>query len=471
MRALTAGLVALQVLTPTLAAGSAADGGPGCAPDRPAIAHHAGGVVLDPQPAGGPVPCGVSTGFPASENRIGVTRSGAVIYSPALTHLAAGVDCPYNIIDSGCAGVAVTTDDGRIWRAILPPGPQGTPGTYYAMQDHQMYSDKDTGRFFWTNPVNPGGQTAVVFTDDDGRTWTYSQACCSGSENPRPVSAVAPAGHPEPRGYPKVVYLCANVAGWPVAVAVNAGICSKSLDGGMTWIQLGQGLSWRQYMPAHYECLGAFDEHAGYPAPASNGSLYTIVTCGGKSFLARSDDEAATWPIVRQIERTGELRTDAEDNLYVVRAVPNAAPARVLLSVSRDEGLSWSPEIDVLAPGVTVINRWFVAVGAPGHVAVSYYGQRPDQTAFDGYLTETLGAFDAEPVFWSGQLNDPSRPLLRSTTYPLFNDYNGVDIAPDGTAWAGFQEACGSAQTDPGCITLQHSTKNDFGFAGRLKRG
>jgi hypothetical protein len=59
--------LACAILAPALAA---ATPGPGCDPSRPAIAHYASGVVLDPQPANGPVPCGVYTGFPGGETRI-----------------------------------------------------------------------------------------------------------------------------------------------------------------------------------------------------------------------------------------------------------------------------------------------------------------------------------------------------------------------------------------------------------------
>src|SRR5437016_1758856 len=44
--------------------------GPGCAPERPAIAHHAGGVVVE-SPRGKahtpPIPCTSSTGFRTAE--------------------------------------------------------------------------------------------------------------------------------------------------------------------------------------------------------------------------------------------------------------------------------------------------------------------------------------------------------------------------------------------------------------------
>src|SRR6266705_387620 len=60
-----------------------AAGLPGCDPTRPAVAHHAGGPALDPQPTNGPVPCGVLNGWPIIETRIEVTDH-AVVQIPAL---------------------------------------------------------------------------------------------------------------------------------------------------------------------------------------------------------------------------------------------------------------------------------------------------------------------------------------------------------------------------------------------------
>src|SRR5260370_33650808 len=58
--------------------------GPGCDPARRATAHHAGGVVLSPQPLGGPVACTISTGFPGAESFLFEAAGGAEIYTPAV---------------------------------------------------------------------------------------------------------------------------------------------------------------------------------------------------------------------------------------------------------------------------------------------------------------------------------------------------------------------------------------------------
>src|SRR5262245_28645294 len=58
-----------------------ADLGPGCAPERHAIAHHAGGVLVE-KPHGKahtpPIPCATRTGWRTSEPSIVVTNEGDV---------------------------------------------------------------------------------------------------------------------------------------------------------------------------------------------------------------------------------------------------------------------------------------------------------------------------------------------------------------------------------------------------------
>jgi hypothetical protein len=212
-----------------------------------------------------------------------------------------------------------------------------------------------------------------------------------------------------------------------------------------------------------------------------------MVTCGGATYLAKSTDEGETWPILQTAAGTpleipaaapaspvdarqhAELRTDASGNLYLAQTGGEG----LVLQISHDEGRTWSPALDVAAPGVAVVGTWNMAVREPGHVAVSYYGQRAGQDTWDGYLTETrdaLRAFSGHPTFWSAQLNDPARPLMytedqtRGTLY-VNVDFIGADIGPDGTPWASFVEDCGPSPSAPRCRAQGHQTR---GFAGHF---
>jgi hypothetical protein len=94
-------LAAPPLVTPAKAGGlNAAKRGPGCDPDRPAVAHRAGGVPLaslpsvrgaDPvrgshsRPMRAPIPCVVEVGPTTETANIGVTSNGTVFYAPWVT--------------------------------------------------------------------------------------------------------------------------------------------------------------------------------------------------------------------------------------------------------------------------------------------------------------------------------------------------------------------------------------------------
>ena len=484
-------IVAVVVVTaPTTLISGAATSRVGCSTSRHAIAADAAGHVLRPQPAGAPIPCGTTTGFGAGETRIFATKD-AVIYAPAIFTpgpfgLGYGAQLPgprFQFIASP-GGVAVTRNNGATWKASLPMGMTWQPS------DEQEYVDRTTGRFFFYNfGGNPFPQTAaaatapdtvlfpgmeahLMWTGDDGVTWHHSTACCPAfSENPRFVAARAPRGAPQPHGYPNVVYFCANsniVLTLPGIVRV----CSRSLDGGSSWST--SSILFTFPVPQHSEC-GSSGESFGagdgnYPQALPDGSLVVMVACGSHTFLARSRDEAATWPIVREIPSFDELRTDTAGNLYGFKATGGTITLRV-----SHTGATWSAPIRMTAPGVSQVDAWNPAVRAPGNAAVSYYGQHPGQTTTDGYLSATRTALAPQPVVWHAMLNDPGTPMLTASgTRPppgdvAYLDFNGSDIAPDGSAWGSFVQDC-----PPGDVSFPcgdghtRAMYGARGFAGRL---
>ena len=94
-----------------------------------------------------------------------------------------------------------------------------------------------------------------------------------------------------------------------------------------------------------------------------------------------------------------------------------------------------------------------MAVGyQPGQVALSYLAARPDG-AFDGYITATHDALDANPVFYASMINQREAPIV--TEQGFGDDFIDVDLGPDGTPWAAFYSDCLKDQagnyTDPSC--------------------
>jgi hypothetical protein len=516
-------VIALLACAVIPAIGPAAAAAVAACSGRATVNHLPGGA-----PASGPagVACGGTTGFAGAESHLVATRSGAVVFTPAVlpsglvgtgtAPVPVGSDTQSN---ASPAGQAITTDKGRTWRLVKPSGVTWNP------TDHGDYADPLTGRLFFADygpiPFAPQfgpeqeGPAHINWSADDGATWQHTAIdTVFLPENPRFTSARAPAGQPKPVGYPSVVYFCANTnVGFTSPVIVSRR-CWASLDGGSTFSERGTIL--RGIPPVHPECGNAQEDYSAidgsYPQAASDGSLFLMVSCGGATYLARSTDEAATFPILKRPDGQpltlplpatepglnlgqSDLRIGPDDTLYLVDQEVLAGRTTVVLRVSSDDGRTWSKPVDMLAPGLTGVLLWATAQYGD-QVAVAYLGHRSGAT-WDAWLTTTRGARAAlsagrRPVLTSGQLNDPGRPLLYGDSVqgagtfqlpaplgnqapfpPPFdiqvfgNDFIGAAIEPDGTPWGSFTQDCGPTPDAPGCIAQKGQTR---GFAGHLER-
>jgi hypothetical protein len=521
--AVSFGLLASAVLTPVV---SAAPASPprSCSGLPPVLTHLPGGS--QPRLSQDVVACGGTTGFAGAESHIVATTSGAVVFTPAVL--------PHDLLGTGAApvpvgedtqsnaspaGQAVTNDGGRSWKLVKPYGLTWNP------TDHGDYADPVTGRLFFADygpiPQAPAlgpeqeGPAHLMWSPDDGSTWHHSAIdTVFLPENPRFTSALAPAGGARPTGYPNVVYFCANSNVGFTSPVIASRSCFASLDGGTTWVD--KGIVLRGAPPAHPECGGSGEDYSAidgsYPQPASDGSLYLMVACGGTTYLARSTDEAATFPVLHRpggapvalpLPATGpglnlglsDLRIGAGDVLYLVDQEVLAARTTLLLRVSRDFGRSWSRPVDLLAPRVAQVLHWSMAVRGD-QLAVAYLGHRAGATSWDGWITSVRGvattlARGGVPRLLSGQVNDPSRPLLfgdnvqgggtlqlpgplnNQVPFPppfdiqvFGNDFIGAAITPGGAPWGSFTQDCGSSPSAAGCVAQKGQTR---GYAGHLE--
>jgi hypothetical protein len=421
----------------------------GCSRTLPVVAHRAGGSPVKlPRGYRLPVACARETGYATSESSLAVTSNGVLVYSPAQTENS----------------MARSLDGGASWSLTYPALAQ--PTSFWNTVDPYVIADRRTGRVFWahaTGPVrNEGGLPEeagfylaaaygfqVYSSSDDARTFTTAdyQTAPTGDWEKVFVGPPPPAstGAAQPVGYPDVVYLCANS---PLEVSGPGRLCYKSLDGGVT------------FMPAGYTSPTASNPADICPplnfntgVVDSQGTIYQPVNCEHSAYVVVSRDEGAseTWIPEKDAPTGGptsgtnlQLAVDQAENLYAMWS----ANGLVYLASSRDHAQSWSAPSMVAAPGLQDVQRPAIAAGAPGHVALTYYASKePSAQLLSAYITQTADALDAQPLFYSGALNDPAAPIFHD--YGLAGgsprtDFVGGSFDSPGTAfWAGVVKQLG----------------------------
>jgi hypothetical protein len=433
-----------------------------CKTISPSIAFHSDGTGADP--IGAPMGCASTTGFGAQEPHIRVGPNGHMLEIPAVL--------PFPLPSIMRMAVAQSVDQSASWQSMSPGGNE------FQTNDNVIYIDRETGRAQLALCTGFGvylvGETGLMTSRGSPAGYNNWSALLPmtphvGAENSRFTSAPAPEGYPGPALGERMTYWCANTNPAGTSPPILARFCYRSFDGGESWERGATLLT--AVAPQHPECglnaefMAAIDGY--YPQGGPDGALWTIVRCGANRFLAKSTDEAATFPILHRadgspvtlpgngaggpvsLDGSDELRVDTSGNLYLVQQDAGA----LLLYISRDDGLNWNPPFNMAAPAVrgASIAQWQVAAGyAPGEVAVSYLVPRSDG-GFDGYITATHRALDANPVFYAARINPADTPMITPTAPGL--DFIDVDMAPDGTPWAVFYSDCPSDDSDPYCAT------------------
>jgi hypothetical protein len=491
--------------------------GPGCAPNRPAVPHHAGGVAVRLSPGEAdkaPIPCLTNTGWRDKETSIVVSNKGTVLVQSAFPASGSPV------------GIIRSVNNGKTWDFI---NPTVTPPRI-APIDMNITIDRTTARIFWTADLVGLGAFGIEsrdsgvyidHSDDDGKTWVRSA--------PLPLTFdhtqifTGPPTHSlkaSMKGYPNVVYVA--VAGGFTCTVFNfcGAHVTRSLDGGATF-EAPVALPYPPECPAPgtlptggYSLTGAVGR---------DGTVYVPFTPCERPYVAVSRDGGSTWYLsqVANTEITGfgelGLGMDQQGTLY---AAWTATADRLLyLAMSRDDGLTWSMPRMIAAPGVNETAAPMVVAGKRGQVAVAYYGSKnspgipfPPPCPFgvvslncpgyqnerwDAYITESWDALSMQPLFWSAALNDPADPVWYGYTFTAMRvtsltgsvtfaggagafpslegsiDYFGMTMGPDNTPWAAFTQECpfGQPNGNRNCSQAMGGNADGlFTLVGRLVR-
>jgi hypothetical protein len=263
--------------------------------------------------------------------------------------------------------------------------------------DPILFTDQTTGRTFvsqlntitQTSPVLLGLNSLMAFTDNDGATWTPAQInppdgsndhqTVGGGPYPAALSALANSlnkGH--------AIYYCGQLG------TVNAGssaFCSRSDDGGLNF-----GKSIPVYQDTVSGCTAAIHGHVKV---APDGTAYLPNGgCGGNQSVFVSTDAGTTWtlhkipgslPMAPAIapatfdlsDPSVGIASDGTVYFAYTGLVPggNSTDNHIFVSVSHNQGSSWSTPVDVGA-ALGIKNAVFAAAvaGDPQRAAVAFLG-------------------------------------------------------------------------------------------------
>jgi hypothetical protein len=364
-----------------------------------------------------------------------------------------------------------TQDNGKTWKNVSPN--LGGQNTHATTLDPYVWNDERTGRIYTIDLTV--ACSILSWTDDAGKSWTTNPLACGVPVNDhQTLFGGAPAIDRPAQPYESVLYYCWN--------NVASSYCSKSIDGGLTFTATGS--------PA-YE--GAGDEGFcgglhGHGVVGPDGTVFLPREYCNRAYVAISKDEGLTWTRVKvaKMETSGgsdtSVAVDKAGNIYYMFV--GGDDRLPYLVVSKNDGKSWSKPMMVGAPGLREANLPSIDALGAGKIAFSYMGSenvklkkdgkevtRDYTTAtWNGYIGMAANATSKKPVFYTGTVNNKRDPIYRQQCGPgrcgAVFDFIDVEIAPDGTPWAPFVDACVTI-----CAQGAASNDGDEGIAGRLVGG
>lgn len=305
--------------------------------------------------------------------------------------------------------VMKSSDGGTTWSKTSPMIPGTTEPNPPVTADPMVVLDQETGRLF--NPELYGACNYMGISDDQGKTWISNPAACGNLTVDHQTVAVAPFPpnlKPLQRGYPNVVYYCAN--------RIADANCGRSLDGGLAWSATPTP-AFLGYDPAAGGLCGGLHGHLDGD---SQGRIFLPKGHCGKPWLAVSEDGGNTWTRtkvsdMRSSDTHLSVATDAADNVYVLWPDENRLP---WLAVSTDHGKTFGEPMMVAPPGVKETAFAVMEAGDAGKVSITFLGNTSGdrknlQRPWNQYLTLTENVFDANPLFVSTTANPEADPIIR----------------------------------------------------------
>lgn len=457
---------------------------------NPGLTHLPSGEVVSLGPNATPV-SGVSlpVGDKAVEPTLGILPNGTIMYAAA--------QFTDNTVQNPITDILRSTDGGQTWTKVTPRMPDGETHAPPQTGDPYVWVDEETGRTYAIDMFPILTCSWISWSDDAGQSWTMNPVGCQG--NPPIYDHQTLAGGntsmTPTAGYDNVLYQCIN--------RVTDSQCARSLDGGKTWSS-GTPV-FKGYSPEHAEVdtSGPFAALGG-AFEGFCGGLHGHVTVGpeGTAYLPREFCGTAAVGVSHDDGLTWSTKTIAKDHVPggpdPSVAVDDAGNAYYLyvngtgtlkLSISTDQGMSWSDPIDVGHPNVTAAHLPTIDAEGQGKIAFAYAGTENLENGYhneafengwehgevegvtwNGYIGVIDDALSDEPTIQTTLVNPRKDPLVRGYCgpgrCPGMYDFIDIQIAPgDGRPYAAFVDACtGKCATPNG--TWEDSQNDAMSFKG-----
>ena len=419
--------------------------------------------------------CQMNAGPATFEPTLGFSPDGTVFGGPYREFFHADGD-------GEGKGLVRSRDSGATWEPLYPH--VGGVPTHRVTGDPYLHVDPVTGRVFVDNLFYTVHCSTISWSDDGGRTWDHTLGGCDEADHQtlftgRPVSSAT-------LGYPRLVYRCGINGG--AATASTLTTCSKSLDGGRTWMPtglpaFGPGVtSTPNAAPASCGADATFSA-PGHGVVADDGRILLPQGYCGAPMLAISDDEGGTWRSVVVSDR-GLLREnlnpllvdqhvfDHEGNVGIdadgtIMYAWIAADHRPYLTYSTDDGSTWAEPVLLGAPELVEARLAALAVAGRGVAAFAYVGTEGgpgapwtgsyEGTLWGGYLGVVRGVGTGDVDVEATTIHPEFDPITRGDCQlrcGWVGDFIDVQVAPDGTPWAVFGDVC-----DEGCALYEDAVK------------
>lgn len=335
------------------------------------------------------------------------TRLGVVSFLPPVK-VGGGVEPGLRLAGNGTIYVHVpgdlfkSTDNGANWTSL-----SAELNAALAVQggDADLAIGKD-GSLYYTD-LESLAAISVYTSHDKGATWTANADASDLPGDDRMWIEAGPDAGPLSTGG-EALYLTFNNEGANVVV-------SKSTDAGKTWVSI----------PVNHGVQTQFWAMGNLVVDPKDGTVWVMYDLGNglkplggqvpvhsdELQVARSTDGGLTWTIASVAKPSGDsgqllpsLAEDKAGNLYAVWGEQLADHDDIKLSVSKDQGATWSPAAKVNQMPKTAIMPWIAATGV-GNIAISYYGANETAQApsvngsWTVWLAESRNAANATPMF------------------------------------------------------------------------